>query len=241
MGQPSRRIRFRSSPLRTFSRRRLHRTSSPHHHSSFPRTNAYLPKATLILLLDLALVPLNPNGLRMFSYPLETLRSTTMQNYIVKWASPNFHRPEYWPFLLLTLATFATLCWSRTSVRPRDLILLVVALYASLISIRMIPLFVLIATPLIAKRLGNWPRSRPRPRSNFRASLNAAIILAMTSIRDRPRLPGNPSPARGRDLRISRPRCRLSPATPSLWSHLQPLRLGWLSHLEALSHNSGFH
>ena len=151
-----------------------------HRHRPFPQTNSHLPKATLILLLDLALVPLNPNGLRMFSYPIETLRSTTMQNYIVEWASPNFHRPEYWPFLLILLATFATLCWSQTPLRPRDLILLVVALYASLISIRMIPLFVLIATPLIAKRLGNWPRSRPHPRGNFRASLNAAIILAMT-------------------------------------------------------------
>ena len=149
--------------------------------SSFPKTNPYLPQATLIFLLDLLLVPLNPNGLRMFSYPIETLRSTTMQNYIVEWASPNFHRPEYWPFLLILLATFATLCWSRNPLRPRDLILLLVALYASLISIRMIPLFVLIATPLIAKRLGNWPRSHPHPRSRFRTSLNAAIILAMAT------------------------------------------------------------
>ena len=148
--------------------------------SSFPKTNPHLPRAALIFLLDLLLVPLNPNGLRMFSYPIETLRSTTMQNYIVEWASPNFHRPEYWPFLLILLATFATLCWSRNPLRPRDLILLLVALYASLISIRMIPLFVLIATPLIAKRLGNWPRSHPHPRSHFRTSLNAAIILAMT-------------------------------------------------------------
>jgi hypothetical protein len=150
-------------------------------HSTSPQTNPYLPKATLILLLDLFLVPLNPNGLRMFAYPIETLRSTTMQNYIVEWASPNFHRPEYWPFLLILLATFATLCWSRNPLRPRDLILVLVALYASLISIRMIPLFVLVATPLIATRLGTWPRSRPRPRprSHFRTSLNAAIILAM--------------------------------------------------------------
>jgi hypothetical protein len=151
-----------------------------HGHNSFPTTTSHLPQATLILLLDLALVPLNPNGLRMFSYPIETLRSTTMQNYIVEWASPNFHRPEYWPFLLILLATFATLGWSPNPLRPRDLILLLVALYASLISIRMIPLFVLIATPLIAKRLGDWPRSRPYPRSNFRTWFNVAIMLAMT-------------------------------------------------------------
>ncbi len=57
------------------------------------------------MLLDLLIVPLNPNGLRMFSYPVETLRSAAMQNYIVEWASPNFHHAEYWPFLLVVLAT----------------------------------------------------------------------------------------------------------------------------------------
>jgi hypothetical protein len=150
-------------------------------HSSFPKTNAHLPRSTLILLLDLFLVPLNPNGLRMFAYPIETLRSTTMQSYIAEWASPNFHRPEYWPFLLIILATMATLCFSRIPLRPRDLILLLVALYASLISIRMIPLFVLIATPLFVKRLGNWPRTHPRPHSRLRTSLNVLIILAMAA------------------------------------------------------------
>ncbi len=54
----------------------------------------------LIFLLDLLIVPLNPNGLRMFSYPIETLRSAAMQNYIAEWASPNFHHAEYWPFLV---------------------------------------------------------------------------------------------------------------------------------------------
>jgi hypothetical protein len=140
----------------------------------------------LILLLDLLIVPLNPNGLRMFSYPIETLRSPAMQNYIAEWASPNFHHAEYWPVLLIVLATFATLSWSRLEgrtgeLRLRDLLLLIVSLYAALCSIRLIPLFVLIAVPLISMRLGNWPRSDSRPHSApaARASLNAAILLAM--------------------------------------------------------------
>ncbi len=138
--------------------------------------------SALVLFLDLLLVPLNPNGLRLFSYPIETLRSTTMQNYILEWASPSFHRPEYWPFLLIVLAIFATFFWSRIPVRPRDLILLLVSLYAGLISIRMIPFFVLIAVPLISRRLGDWPRPAPSSRrlpSAIRTLLNAAIVLAM--------------------------------------------------------------
>ena len=147
---------------------------------SRPQHRDHWRKSALILIIDLLLVPLNPNGLRMFTYPIETLRSTAMQNYIAEWASPNFHRAEYWPFLLIVLVTFAALICSRIPLRSRDLILLLVGLYASLASIRMIPLFVLIAVPLIVKRLGNWPPTTHRAHTRFRTPLNALIVVAMT-------------------------------------------------------------
>jgi len=149
-----------------------------------PQSAPRLRTAALILLLDLLIVPLNPNGVRMFSYPIQTLRSAAMQNYIAEWASPNFHHAEYWPFLGIVLSTFAILAWSRRKVRPRDLLLLLVSLYAGLVSIRMTPLFVLIAVPLICQRLGDWPASPPQPRrppSVFAPLLNAAIVLAMVA------------------------------------------------------------
>jgi hypothetical protein len=138
--------------------------------------------AALIFLLDVLIVPLNPNGLRMFSYPFETLRSHAMQKYIAEWASPNFHHPEYWPFLLVVLAAFAALSWSRLELRLRDLLLLLVSLYAALVSIRLIPLFVLIAVPLVATRLGSWPRTDGQPpRAPVPALLNGLILLAMVA------------------------------------------------------------
>ncbi len=147
-----------------------------------PTDKAHIRTSALVLVLDLLVVPLNPNGLRMFSYPIETLRSAAMQNYIAEWASPNFHRPEYWPLLLIILATFLALACSRSQSRPRDLILLSVSLYASLASIRMIPLFVLIAVPFIAKRLGNWLSTQyPSRLPPSRQVLNAVIILAMAT------------------------------------------------------------
>lgn len=147
-----------------------------------------LRTAALIFFLDVLIVPLNPNGLRMFLYPVETLRSAAMQSYIAEWASPNFHHAEYLPFLLVVLATLAVLSWSRIKVRPRDLLLLVVSLYAALCSIRLMPLFVLIAVPLVSKRLGNWPRSDPaeqRPQAGARTLLkvllNSVIVLALAA------------------------------------------------------------
>jgi hypothetical protein len=123
----------------------------------------------------------------MFSYPVETLRAAAMQNYIAEWASPNFHKGEYWPFLLVVLGTFAALCWSRLDVRPRDLLLLLVSLYAGLCSIRMMPLFVLIAVPLICRRLvgeGSMRRSRPLRPPASRPLLNGTIVLAMAVFAD---------------------------------------------------------
>jgi hypothetical protein len=140
-----------------------------------------LRTAVFILLLDLLIVPLNPNGLRMFSYPVETLRSSAMQSYIAEWASPNFHHAEYWPFLLVVLGMFAALSWSRLELRPRDLLLLLVSLYAGLCSIRMTPLFILIAIPLICRRLGDLAGSSrsSRPPAASHAWLNGTLVLAM--------------------------------------------------------------
>src|SRR5271155_917171 len=146
------------------------------------RNSTRMRFAAVILGFDLLVVPLNPNGLRMYSYPIETLRSAAMQSYIAEWASPNFHHPEYWPFLLIVLIVFAILSWHHHRVRPRDLLLLIVSLYAALGSIRMIPLFVFIAAPLVAKQFGSWPvsSSRPQPSRVIAYSvLNGAIVVSM--------------------------------------------------------------
>ncbi len=145
---------------------------------------SHLRTAALVLLLDVLIVPLNPNGFRMYSYPVETLRSAAMQNFIVEWASPNFHHPEYWPFLLIVICTFAVLIWSRRPARPRDVLLLLVGLYAGLGSIRMMPLFVLIAIPIICKRVGGFSTSHSqpaRPKPAWTPFLNGAIVLAIAA------------------------------------------------------------
>jgi hypothetical protein len=142
--------------------------------------------ATAILALDFALVPLNPNGLELFWYPVQTLRSPAMQKYIAEWASPNFHRGEYWPFLFIILCTLAALGWSGFRVRFRDLLLLVISLFAALRSTRLMPLFVLIAVPLLSKQLCAALQARPQGKTArrnlpvaIRALLNGAIALCM--------------------------------------------------------------
>jgi hypothetical protein len=154
--------------------------------SSRPANSARLRALAITFLFDLLLVPLNPNGARMYLYPVETLRSDAMPKYIAEWASPNFHHAAYIPFLLLLLATTASLAWSRLRVRPRDILLLIVSTFAALSSIRLIPFFVLVAVPILSWSVELWVRSG---HSGDRASrrgplpyaglLNAVILFAL--------------------------------------------------------------
>jgi hypothetical protein len=104
----------------------------------------------LVCIACVAVVPLNPSGVRLFAYPFETLNSRTMQ-YIIEWLSPDFHQPNAQAFALLLLATFAALALSPKRARPSELLLVAVAAYASLRAWRNIPLFALVAAPLLAE------------------------------------------------------------------------------------------
>ena len=149
--------------------------------SSGPRVaiNGRLEALALTLVLCLSLVPLNPNGARMYAYPIQTLRSKAMQSYISEWSSPNFHHADYWPFMLLMLAAVARLAWSGKSIRPRDLLLLLVSAFAALSSIRMIPLFVLVAVPLVAETAKAWLPDRSSSKPRRRLVFNTIILAGM--------------------------------------------------------------
>jgi hypothetical protein len=114
----------------------------------------------LLFAACVLVVPLNPNGLRMFSYPFETLNSHAMHAYIDEWLTPNFHLIISQPFALLLFATFAALALSPKKVRAGELLLLCVAAYAALRAWRNIPLFGLVAIPVLAEHAWQLLTSR---------------------------------------------------------------------------------
>ena len=107
----------------------------------------------LVLLVCAATVPLNPNGFRMFSYPLETLTSPAMAAYIEEWASPNFHERTFLPLALLIFLLLGALALTPKRVRVGELFLIVVTGFGALRSVRHIPIFALIAAPVLARHL----------------------------------------------------------------------------------------
>jgi hypothetical protein len=106
-----------------------------------------------LILVSLALVPLNPSGVQLYRYPLDTLRSAAMRSYIVEWSSPDFHQLRYFAYLLVWLALLAVLARKEYRPKARVLVPLVLTAGLSLDAVRHIPIFVLLAVPVLAKGL----------------------------------------------------------------------------------------
>jgi hypothetical protein len=113
----------------------------------------HLRPLLVVLLVCIAVVPLNPNGFRMFSYPYETLTSPSMAAFIQEWASPDFHKTTFLPFAILFLCTAGAMALSPKRARLGELFLVLITALGALRSVRHIPIFSLFAAPVLAKHL----------------------------------------------------------------------------------------
>jgi len=104
----------------------------------------------LVWLITAAAVVINPNGVRLYSYPFETLRSYAQMRYIQEWKSPNFQDPMFLPLLILILVLLCIVAFSKKRPRPGEILILLVMLAATLRSARNVPFFALAAMPVLA-------------------------------------------------------------------------------------------
>jgi hypothetical protein len=133
----------------------------------------------IILILCLVAVLLNPHGARMFAYPLETLTSRAMQAYIQEWFAPDFHLLEWQPFAWLILALLASTLLARARVPLAQTLLLFALGYAALRSARNIPLFVVVAVPVLATQLAalfNWRPGAAHSAPGLIRFVNATLL-----------------------------------------------------------------
>ena len=146
-----------------------------------------------VLGVSIAVIPLNPNGSKMFWYPLATLRSPAMQRHIAEWFSPDFHQPQYWAALAMILASLLAVALSPRRVLPRELLLLFTTMYMGLHSVRHLAIYLLVAAPILAGLAEAWvgscaafDRHDPPGRSEaapvpgkIRMGLNALLLAAL--------------------------------------------------------------
>ncbi|MDX1688780.1 MAG: hypothetical protein R3248_12420 [Candidatus Promineifilaceae bacterium] len=130
---------------------------------------------------------LNPNGYHLWIYPFETLGSSAMQSYIQEWQPPDFHFAIFWPFAAM-LALGVT-GWVYSPRRPSftDVLLFLGTGGAGLLSARHIPLFAIVAAPIVARswwsvlagtRVEGWlAPGTERPPGRLARILNWSLLL----------------------------------------------------------------
>jgi len=112
-----------------------------------------LRRLILVTVVSFALVPLNPYGLKMYLYPWQTLHSRAMQAYIGEWFSPDFHQGRYLATLFMILTALLLPAVSPKRPNAREILLLVCTTFLALRSVRHIPIFVLVAVPMLSAML----------------------------------------------------------------------------------------
>lgn len=110
----------------------------------------------LVLVGSVLAIVVNPYGVEMLFVPIRVLQTSVYKEVVVDWLSPDFHRPEVFPFLLLFLLTTAALAVSPVRPKPSELLLFIATLYLSFNSQRNIAIFALVAVPLFANYAQHW-------------------------------------------------------------------------------------
>jgi hypothetical protein len=131
-------------------------------------------------VICVAVIPINPNGFRLFIYPFETLLAPAMQSLIQEWLSPDFHQLRFLPLAALILATFSVIALSPVRARRGELLALVVLTLAALRSGRHIPIFALFAAPVFAKYFAHWLASQNKGLITMRSATATGPKIVLT-------------------------------------------------------------
>lgn len=107
-----------------------------------------------IFLLSFSLTFVNPNGWHLYQHALNLLGWKEVQDIIVEWLSPNFHRMDVLPFEVLIFVFFFSFIFAK-SIRVIDLVLGVILLHLALQAVRHIPLFSILSAPIMISNLSD--------------------------------------------------------------------------------------
>lgn len=143
---------------------------------------------------------LNPSGTAIWFYPFATLGSAAMQSYIQEWQPPTLGAVAFWPFFVLLVVVLLLLQRDGRKRRQQtaevfktaevfvapfwsDVVLVLGTAVASLGSARHIPLFVLVAVPVLA-RLVDWRLEikESQPASAVWRWVNVGLVAVMVGV-----------------------------------------------------------
>lgn len=112
-------------------------------------------------------VLINPNGIRTWLVPFQTVGIQSLQNFVSEWASPDFHVIGQQALLWLVFLCLTAIGLSNQRLDGYDLVAMVVFGYSAFLARRNFGPFALIAAPILARHLWSaiqcwWERIEPR-------------------------------------------------------------------------------
>ena len=122
---------------------------------SGPQKNHWFIKArflTLILITCALVALLNPYGYKTLLFPFRVVQDQFLMDHIAEYLSPNFHFSTVKPFELLLLATLGIFAISGARLDIIELALIILFAHMALFSSRHMPLFAIIAGPIVLKQ-----------------------------------------------------------------------------------------
>ena len=139
-----------------------------------------------VLGASLLVMPMNPAGLQIFTYPFQTLFDPAMQKYIQEWLSPDFHQLIWQPLALLILTLIGAGMIGGHRISITKIILTLGFGFAALRSVRHVPLFAVVVIPVLAEQFSSLIKINPSAQAPSRllrwinTLLISAIALVMT-------------------------------------------------------------
>jgi hypothetical protein len=97
---------------------------------------------------------INPYGYRMLLFPFQFMGSKYIQDYIVEWASPNFHDTLLFSLPLLLL--IVVLGFSLRKLSFIEIGLLIFSIHSALYAVRYMPVLAIVAIPIIGSYLQGY-------------------------------------------------------------------------------------
>jgi hypothetical protein len=147
-----------------------------------------------VLGASVLVMPINPAGVRIFTYPFQTLFDPAMQKYIQEWFSPDFHNLIWQPFALMILALIGTGMIGNHRISITRIILTLGFGFAALRSARHVPLFAIVVIPVLAEQVSSMIKIKPTEQAPSRLLrwLNTILIsvIALIMILSLFQLPG---------------------------------------------------
>jgi hypothetical protein len=145
-----------------------------------------------VALLSALLLVINPYGIRMWTYYLDTVGIGALQDFIQEWQSPDFHPLYTHPFIWLLLGTMAAIGLSGRRADGTDLALVGMFAYASLLAGRNFGPFALVVAPVLSRHVsailarwggaGRWRLFSNRPVRPVKGAVNLVLLLVVVLV-----------------------------------------------------------